>query len=92
MVTVAQAIAWAGGVAATLFSIIVGLLAVIWAQNRKQLEALEARQGACRTHCEAEHDKLHERVNEVEKVSARHDTEIAVLKKDHAMFAGSPAE
>jgi hypothetical protein len=80
-VTAADWIKLAAGLVGGMFSIILGLLAAIWGQNRKQLEALEARHTACRRDASEEHRRLHERVNVVELRVSQHDVSLARLEE-----------
>lgn len=68
-----------GAIVGGMFTIILGLLAAIWGQNRKQLESLENRHTSCQTEAKEEHRHLHERVNVVEFRVSKHDVELARL-------------
>lgn len=79
--TVAEWLKLVGALVGGMFSIILGLLAAIWGQNRKQLEALESRHASCRREASDEHRRLHERVNVVEHRVSQHDVSLARLEE-----------
>jgi cytoskeletal protein RodZ len=78
-----------GTIVGGMFTVILGLLAAIWTQNRKQLEAIEGRQVLCKSNSTEEHRRLHDRIDVVEENVTSHAVAIARIEGRQSLAGGA---